>query len=239
MAPGMLLVVALLGLVAPTLTAAEIMAGRLTGVKGNVEVQKRGAEEWTAATDGMEIQPGDRINAGFNGRAVLEFENSRTEIRPVTQFVVGRAFTTNDLHYTELFLQVGKVLSEVNPNNGKQNRFNVTSPVAVAGVRGTKQEVRFAPAVGMDVKIHEGHGVVSPVSADKLPPAVQQLLQIAPKGGNRAGGVAELREEGGKGGKTDVATPKEAVEAFNEWIQDAAGGAAGEKCGGTHAQTVA
>lgn len=171
-------------------TAAEIMTGVLTDVTGNVEIMRRGEKQWQKAAKGMPIKPGDKISTGISGSAVLSFENSLTEITPMTQFVIGRTVEDSQKFYTELFLQVGKVVTEVNAKSGKQNRFNVTTPSAVAGIRGSKQEVGHFPQTGTEMKMLEGHGFMAPQDPNKLPGAMKEVLGLSPQ---KAGG-----EEGGK-----------------------------------------
>ena len=203
--------------------SADILTGKLADVAGEVEVQKRGSASWTPARSGMAVGPGDQINTGLTGKASLVFTNSVTEIQPLTQFVVGRAFEDKSSVTTELFLQVGKVVSNVDPKSAKANKFTVTTPTAVAGVRGTRQECRFDRGFGTEVKISEGAGYMAPVRAEKLPPAVQAMLGMAPAGGGREGGVGRGDEKGGKGGEKKEApkTVSEAVAEFNAWIQQA------------------
>ncbi|MBI4179537.1 FecR domain-containing protein [bacterium] len=205
--------------------AAELLTGKLADVRGEVEVQKRGSREWVRGTSGMVVSPGDQVNTGLGGSASLVFKNSVTEIRPLTQFVVGRAFEDAKTVNTELFLQIGKVVSNVDPKSAKGNRFTVTTPTAVAGVRGTRQECGYSAGFGTEVKIENGEGYMSPVRAEKLPPAVQAMLGVAPAGGERAGGVGRGDEKRADAPGRDVPgaaeTPKtvaEAVEAFNQWM---------------------
>lgn len=206
-----------------TLFAAEILTGKLIEVAGEVEIQRRGAADWTRATAGMTVNPGDQINTGITGRASLTFKNSTTEIKPLTQFVVGRAFEDDQNVHTELFLQVGKVITAVDPRSAKANKFTVTTPSAVAGIRGTRQECGFSKGFGTEVKIRDGTGYMAPVKAEKLPPAVQAMLGVAPAGGGREGGVGKGEERkgegGGKKGEEGPKTVKEAVAEFNAWIQ--------------------
>lgn len=209
--------VVMISLLVSSVFAAEILTGKLMGVSGEVEVQKRGSAQWVRASNGMTVNPGDQINTGLTGRASLTFKNSVTEINPLTQFVVGRVFEDNKNVNTEIFLQVGKVVSVVDPRSAKANKFTVTTPTAVAGIRGTRQECSYSKGFGTEVKIRDGAGYVAPVRSDKLPPAVQSMLGIAPAGGGRAGGVGKGADKRGDQPKT----VKEAVAEFNAWIQQA------------------
>lgn len=222
--------------VCPT-EAADMMSGKLADVSGEVEVQKRGESAWSPASNGMVVSPGDQINTGLSGHASLVFKNSVTEIQPLTQFVVGRVFEDGQSIHTELFLQIGKVVSNVDPNSGKNNKFTVTTPTAVAGVRGTRQECSFSQGFGTQVSVRDGAGFMAPVRPENLPPAVQAMLNVAPAHGGREGGVGKGDDKGAKGrtdertdGRGDkgkdkgekkekeAQTVKEAVAEFNAWI---------------------
>lgn len=159
--------------------AADAFEGYLAGIKGEVEIKRRGAEDWIKAADGMVVKPGDQLNSGIDGRGMLVLKDSKTEIFPLSQFVIGRCVESEKENYTELFLQVGKISAQVNKMEGGKNKFNIVTPTAVAGVRGTRMQVSHFPKMGTDVKIRDGAGVVSPVNARSLPPAVQQILGIA------------------------------------------------------------
>lgn len=188
---------------------AEVMTGQLKNVEGTVEICARGTQEWRKAEDGIAVRPGDKISTGMRGRAVLEFSNSRTNISPMTQFVVGRTMEDSEKFYTEFFLQVGKVVSEINPNSGKLNKFNVTTPSAVCGIRGSKQEVGHFPQTGTEMKMLEGHGYMGAVKPENLPSPVQAVLGVSPP----RGAAAKVENE---------------VAAFNQWIQESEGNAEGK-----------
>ncbi|MBI4179814.1 FecR domain-containing protein [bacterium] len=156
------------------------MNGKLTKVEGTVEVQKAGSGAWTDAKAGMEIGPGDQVAAGIDGKATLAFANSTTDVAPLAQFALGRAAESDKVYQTEIYLQVGKLVSKIDKASGKANRFTVTTPTSVAGIRGTTLSTEYTPGVGASNVITEGAGFVAPVQADKLPPAVQQMLNVEP-----------------------------------------------------------
>lgn len=186
----------------PAGAAAEVMIGKLKNVQGNVEILKRGQSEWQKAADGAAIRPGDKISAGMQGRAKLEYPNSVIDIEPLTQFVVGRTMEDSEKFQTELFLQIGKVVSEVNPMSGRENRFTVTTPAGVCGIRGSKQEVGHFPQTGTEMRMIEGQGYMGTVKPENLPAPVQAVLGVAPA-------------------SAAPATPEQAVQEFNQWIQEA------------------
>ncbi len=166
------------------------MVGKFSKIEGTVEVQKFGTQEWVQAKEGMEIGSGDQVASGVDGKAQIAFANSKTDVEPLAQFSVGRNYETKDQFFSEVFLQVGKIKSDVDKKSGKANKFTVTTPSSVAGIRGTVLECAYTPGVGAVNTISEGAGYVAPVQADKLPPAIQQILNIPPS--------AEVREAAAK-----------------------------------------
>lgn len=162
--------------------AAEVVDGILTSVAGDVEVQKRGGQDWIRAYDEMKIGPGDQISTGIDGRAILAIKGSKTKVSPLTQFVVGRSVESSDQVYTELFLRMGQVVSRVPKKTGESNirrRFNVITPTAVVGVRGTEQTVGYFPGTGTDAKIRDGKGFAAP-TPDALAAPARAVLGISP-----------------------------------------------------------
>ncbi|MBI4180241.1 FecR domain-containing protein [bacterium] len=209
----------------PALAAEQktAMTGTLMEVNGLVEVQPRATADWVKATPGMSIKSGDQINSGIDGSALLKFANSVTEIKPLTQFVVGRAIESGNEFQTELFLSVGKIVSKADQVGGKTNRFTVTTPTAVAGIRGTQQEISFGEGFGTECKIQDGEGTMRQSDPANLPPAVQMALGVAPAappagaGAEGAGGAVSEAATAAAGGGPGAAAPAVA-EALDQWL---------------------
>lgn len=158
--------------------AAEFANGHLSDVRGDVEVQKRGGWEWIRAFESMTIGPGDQISTGLNSRAALTIKDSRTDISPLTQVVVGRSVQAGDQAYTELFLRMGKVVSRVKKTANNANRFNIVTPVAIIGVHGTQEAVSHFPGIGTQAVISDGKGYAAP-TPNRLAAPVRGILGIA------------------------------------------------------------
>ncbi|OGH60323.1 MAG: hypothetical protein A3G34_09780 [Candidatus Lindowbacteria bacterium RIFCSPLOWO2_12_FULL_62_27] len=200
------------------------LIGTIAESAGAVEVLKRGSTEWVRVTVGTKVGTGDQINTGIDGRAVLKFDNSATEIRPLTQFVVGRAMQDDKEFTTEMFLQVGKLVNSVDKESGKKNKFTVTTPTAVAGIRGTQQEIGFGEGFGTECKIEDGEGYMAPVQAEKLPPAVQMALGVGPAAAAAPAGLAAGGEPRAEAGAPGAGGPPGAGGAVSEAATGAAGG---------------
>ncbi len=181
--------------------AAEVMKGAIEQIKGNVEVMKRGTTEWIQAGDGMVIERGDRISSGVTGSAVLRYENSITEISAMTSFTVNSASKDDAAFKTNLFLQVGKLIAEVDHNSGKKNKFTVTTPSSVAGIRGSRMAVRENVQTGTEVTVEKGQGYAAPVKTSTASAAGASQSQS-----NKS---AEKTKEGTGGNTSEEGTEQE------------------------------
>ncbi len=203
----------------------QAMVGKLSGVSGDVEVLKRGTTEWLDAANGMDIATGDQINSGIDGSAMLEFSNSKVEVKPLTQFTVGRAMEDKGQFITELYLAGGALSSKVDKNSGKMNKFSVTTPSAVCGVRGTVQDLSYEEGFGTEVAIKDGEGYTTPQDPENLPDAVQAVLGIAPAAeegataGATGGAAAEPGAAGSEAATAEAGPAAEPAAQFDAWLE--------------------
>ncbi len=117
--------------------AAGVSDGKLSDLSGVVYFKGKDAAAWAIASKGQELNDGDAVKTGSDGRAQLLFSDGTklmlgndTEIE-ITKFLVkgksrGAVFT----------LSTGKVRAVVRKFSGKSD-VRVKTPTAVAGVRGT------------------------------------------------------------------------------------------------------
>jgi hypothetical protein len=114
--------------------------GTLRNPGKNVFVKCPGGQ-WQAARDGMVIMAGDEIRTASNNTVEVLLDGSkvgRVEVMEGSLFRIGRAETdvvTGD-KTTLLDLAIGKVLVHVEKLQGK-SKFEVKTPTALTGVRGT------------------------------------------------------------------------------------------------------
>ncbi len=114
--------------------------GRIESIKGNVEIKRAGMPQFSKARKGMEIEPGDEIRTGSRAKAVLTLETTavngiaenslfslkQLEVNPETKLI-----------QTKIGIPKGKLWSEVGRLKTKDSSFEVETPTAVTGVRGT------------------------------------------------------------------------------------------------------
>ncbi|KPJ77006.1 MAG: hypothetical protein AMJ54_09570 [Deltaproteobacteria bacterium SG8_13] len=194
----------------PGFSLAQDAGGLLVAVKGRVWVQPPGAEEYRARA-GEQLAAGTRIRTGADGQAEIELEDGSTLVVRDRSSIQLSGIRRQKERKTSLLIFFGRVWNKISRAVGKQARYEIHTPVLVAGVRGT----RFEAGVGDDgsVRIVVQEGVVAvtgdrrgetlhrdqeiEADADGLSP-----LQATPEQVNwyqwRAGKRDRLRSEGRK-----------------------------------------
>jgi hypothetical protein len=131
----------------PSVTELEKSGTRYGTLKDpgkDVFVKCRGGE-WQAAKDGMVILPGDQVRTSANSSVEVLLDGNKTaqvEVKEGSLFRINKAETdpvTGD-KTTLLDLAMGKVLVHVEKLEGR-SKFEVKTPTALTGVRGTTFEV--------------------------------------------------------------------------------------------------
>jgi hypothetical protein len=119
--------------------------GTLKNPGKDVFVRSPGGD-WKAAKDDMVILPGDEVKTAVNDSSVEVMLDAgkvgHVEIKEGSLFRIAKAETdpvTGDMN-TLLDLAIGKILVKVESLKGN-SKFEVKSPTALTGVRGTIFEV--------------------------------------------------------------------------------------------------
>lgn len=135
--------------------------GRLATVQGDAKIVRGGTP--LKARAGMEIQLGDLVKTGDDGRVKLMFrdgsvlnvgDDSRLK---VTRFLYDPSGGTRE---GGVELLRGTVRAWVTKLRMKRNRFEVQTPTAVAGVRGTHYAVRETKKNGAQIVVFGGEVAV-------------------------------------------------------------------------------
>jgi hypothetical protein len=147
------LVAATLVLGAAGLAAAQASAV-VTAVSGRVEVQAKGETAWQPLRAGMAVLEGAGVRAHAGGGAELRLPDGSTlAVAENTRFVVTQLDfdQQNRMRSAFFHLAAGKLRGIVAKAavalvQGRQGNFAVTTPTAVAAVRGTTIYATFNPA---------------------------------------------------------------------------------------------
>ncbi|MBP7217265.1 MAG: FecR domain-containing protein [Candidatus Omnitrophica bacterium] len=152
---------------------AALMQARVVSVLGTVRIFKKTASDWQQMQVGVLIQEGDTVQTGSDGRLEIALPNGNslllkadTELKCATM----RVDSTNENFENTFEMKRGRVMGLVVKIN-KQSTFQVKTPTAIAGVRGSLFEVAaqptgsFAPTgdpiVDTQVFFESGNGFVT------------------------------------------------------------------------------
>ena len=182
----------------PTVQAAEL-AGEIGEMIGVIQVQRGNANAWQQVRFGDPLFAGDLIHTQAGAKAKVIFrDQSVITIGPNTKFRIDESVfrTAPTAERTSMFTIIsGKARAVVSSwfTNLSQNRFEIRTPSAVAGVRGTEFVVSVDADGNSEVVVLDGvvevynrrdkqrravflgAGMGTKVSANKTPSTPQRL----------------------------------------------------------------
>lgn len=131
---------------------AQNVHGVLRVVKGDVQIKSGQTGQLTKARLGAQVDPKDVIITGPDSRAkIVMVDNNEINVSPDSQVEIQHYEYDPNQGKKEVLLNViyGKVRSKVEQHyDGKTTKFEVKTPSAVAGVRGTDFMTSFDKASG-------------------------------------------------------------------------------------------
>jgi hypothetical protein len=101
-----------------------VRVARLAQVRGQVSIEPAGVDQWTAATDNYPMSSGDRLYAGDDARAELQFEQTAVRVWHLTDLTITNLTDTitqlgleqGSLHVRSFGLTPGNTLEIDTPN---------------------------------------------------------------------------------------------------------------------------
>jgi len=159
-------------------------------VTGNVNLQPSNNKSLNALTTKKLVKIGDTLITGENGSALIQFADSSTLLVQKNSRVVFNTLSVygqSGMVDTQIRLQQGRVETAVKPLRGSISRFEITTPAAVAAVRGTSFRVAYektqetmasevvkgsinVAAQGSDLSINKGFGSITEKGNPPQPP---------------------------------------------------------------------
>ncbi len=140
--------------------AAKINAvASISAIKGEVLVQKQGAGEWSAAKDGDLLKAGDRVKTGSASSCVIKWSTGNMlKMTAYAAMKIDRMDKNPALgaENASVDMWAGKVYAKVNKMSGSNSSFEVRTPTAIAGVRGTSLSVGIDADGTTDVGCFDG-----------------------------------------------------------------------------------
>ena len=127
---------------------------RVVSVKGRV-AYKEGAS-WKGLAPGRTLRPGTKISTGVRSRAVLQVDNHRVIIRPLTMMKIYENRRRKGVERTRLGLRRGGIRAKITRSKRIRTSFKISTPVATSSVRGTDEGVSYGPGRGMIIRVYQG-----------------------------------------------------------------------------------
>jgi len=227
-------IIAFLGLCLPESSLAETI-GKFTGIEGIVDVLHDGKPPAVAARLGDGVQQGDFVRTKSNARAEITFSDGNV-VRIAQRSRVDVNEYASGAGPRQIGLPRGKIQAVVqkSPAGEAPRKFEVRTPNAIAGVRGTDFFVyhdhsvtgvtvregsvyTYNPAVpGVQVTVPAGS--TTTVSAGKAPtpprPATQSELGALQRGvSGGTSGNSSGSSSGEQGGETTAGSPLPGVDS--------------------------
>jgi len=114
--------------------------GRITALKGRLEVKKKDSRVWTAAKPGMNVFYGDAIRTGDPGEGVITLvDDSFIKVHSNSQIILNTIISPLEKK-NSILLFFGRVWNKISKKSLRRKVFEVQTPTAVCGVRGTDFE---------------------------------------------------------------------------------------------------
>lgn len=111
-------------------------------VKGEVKMMKKGTDAWTLAEKGMTIDEGDQILTSEGGYIEIAYDKHYLDIARIGEKTRAEFLS---IEPTNVLLEDGSIFSALD-GLPKGSSYKVTTPTAVAAVRGTHFDVSFSSA---------------------------------------------------------------------------------------------
>ena len=123
--------------------------GLVTFIKGAVSIRLTEAEKWQELRLNDKITQGNWIRTSAQGTIEITFENHFSVLlRPNTTVEITAARKKSAIYLMyKLFLGIGKAISKIKQSTGKETRYEIQTPSAVAAARGTE----FRAGVDSDI----------------------------------------------------------------------------------------
>ncbi len=125
---------------------AQNAVGTVSEVTGSAHLERGGSQQ--PVTSGMPVELKDKFTTDAGGRLVITLnDNSRLELAEQSTLVIDEQVVGGGPQTTKVSLLGGRLESAVNRAlRGTAPTFEVQTPNAIAGVRGTRFGVGYAPS---------------------------------------------------------------------------------------------
>ncbi len=166
-------------------------------VRGDAKILKKGSEDWQSMRKDMVIEAGDQILTGDDSYVDIAYDSKFLNVARIKEKTKAEF---RSIEPTELLLEDGTIFNALDGLNG--NTYQISTPTAVAGVRGTTFTASYDAQLGKnffdvypDKSLHEG--VIEIIPGDEREPVLlKEGETLNPEGSVEA--IPEDRMEEGK-----------------------------------------
>ena len=164
-------------------------------VTGTVNYKTSVSDNLISLTSKQTVNIGDAVKTGKNGSALIQFADGSTLLMQKNSQVIFNTLSSygeTGMVDTRFRLQQGRIETSVKPMRDSGSRYEITTPAAVAAVRGTKFRVAYqddrqtmasevvkgsinVAAEGVNQPVNPGFGTITEKGKPPQPPV--QLLQ--------------------------------------------------------------
>lgn len=148
-------------------------AARLVHAQGRVWMRPPGAAE-SAASVGASLLPGTQIRTGADGAAEVAFDDGST-LKMQKNSSILLSGNKRQQKKSSILLFFGRLWSKVSPSTTGGTSYEVSTPNAVCGVRGTEFETAVADDGSLRLRVSEGKVAVEGDGGQELAAAGQQV----------------------------------------------------------------
>lgn len=142
-------------------TSAFAQIAKIINVEGSVKVKKDAESSWQKAKPDTYLDDEAQIKTGSNSQCTLSFDEDLTNILTIKD---NSHIRMEDVKKGKVFLPKGRVFSLIE-DISKLEDFQIRTPTAVAGVKGTGESVQVTK-FGTSVMCFEGEAYVAGIDKD-------------------------------------------------------------------------
>ncbi len=189
-------------LVSTVLLEADMV--KVINVMGKAQYRKLSDSQWQDVQFNLKLKQGYRIRVGKESKVVLLLKDgSKVTLQNLCVFDISKLFENDKKKQSVFKVYYGKVNAQINKLLRNDDQFDIMTPTAVAGVRGTE----FAVSVGRNLKtkvaVFKGEVAVKNVKMTDRDPIIVKESEIT---------VVQK-------GKEPEAPQKLEFKTFDDWVE--------------------
>lgn len=129
----------------------------IASMEGDVKIILTGDTDAQPAKKGLVLKEGDKIKTGADSEALLQWSSGhKIKVYPLTNISIDQLAKRAGSEKISLNVESGKMFAKANKLKSPDSKFSVSTPTAVAGVRGTEFMVNVQEDQTSTVSLLEG-----------------------------------------------------------------------------------